>query len=265
MRRINETELKKTQLDILDKVASFCEDNSIYYWLDCGTLLGAIRHNGYIPWDDDIDIGMLRPDFDRFIRMFNGTDSRYKVYCIDTTPNFFYMYAKVLDTETVLYEPDENGVKISINIDVFVYDNAPDDDKQLKSAFDKRDFYRDASVLRTLNNKPSGSFARRSFIRILRVLLKPFPKNFFIRKMSANAKKYNSTETKRVGNFSSHTRTCCDKSVFDSFIYHDFEGRRYKIPIGYDEWLKSFYGDYMKLPPVEKRVSHHKFVAYVNE
>ena len=84
-----------------------------------------------------------------------------------------------------------------------------------------------------------------------------------MKKMSENAKKYQDFPTKRVGNFTSFTRMSCDKSAFDSFIYAEFEGKNYRIPQGYDAWLKAFYGDYMKLPPEEKRVSHHSFEAYL--
>ena len=81
MREILLDELKKTQIEILDVVDTFCRENNINYWLDSGTLLGAIRHGGYIPWDDDIDIGMLRKDYDIFLKKFNEKNERYrKIY-----------------------------------------------------------------------------------------------------------------------------------------------------------------------------------------
>ena len=147
MRTINTEELKEYQLRILDKVAAFCEEQGITYWIDSGTLLGAIRHKGYIPWDDDIDLGMLREDYDRFCKTFNQHNDRYKVECVENDPDFYLSHAKVCDNSTVLYEPDENGFKLMINIDIFVYDNAPDDDEKVKKMYDKRDFWRKAHAI----------------------------------------------------------------------------------------------------------------------
>ena len=132
MQRIDSKELKKIQLEILDAATSFCEQNGIRYWLDCGTLLGAIRHKGYIPWDDDVDLGMLREDYDRFLTLFNRENSKYKFVCIENSPDFYLAHGKVCDTETLLYEPDENGYKLHVNIDIFVYDNAPNDDGEIE-------------------------------------------------------------------------------------------------------------------------------------
>ena len=90
MREILLDELKDRQIAILDVVDAFCRENNINYWLDSGTLLGAIRHGGYIPWDDDIDIGMLRPDYDRFLAMFNKFNKQYQVFSVENDINFPY-------------------------------------------------------------------------------------------------------------------------------------------------------------------------------
>ena len=265
MREILRDELKQRQLEILDAVAAFCEANGIAYWIDCGTLLGAIRHKGYIPWDDDIDIGMLRPDFERFSATFNQENDRFYFSSIDYDENFLYAHGKVMDRETVLYEPDRKGIKLAINVDIFVYDNAPDSDKELKEHYDTRDYYRKLHGLRVWKIRPNGNVVRRLAVRGMRLLVKPFPKNYFMKKISQNAKRYANIQTGRVGTFTSFTRMSCDKSAFASFTYAEFEGKNYRIPVGYDAWLKAFYGDYMKLPPEEKRVSHHSFEAFLIE
>ncbi len=264
MKRIYGEELQKIQLEILDVVVAFCEENNISYWLDSGTLLGAIRHKGYIPWDDDIDIGMLRPDYDRFLSTFNSAFENYKVYSIENNPDFYYAHAKVLDLNTTLYEPDRNGNKLSINIDVFVYDNVPDA-KTANWLYKKRDIYRLCHMLHTLNFKPKASILVRSGCALIKYLIKPFPKNFFIKKLSKNSKCYWCKETQYIGNFTAYSKIICDKKVFSDFTTAEFEGKQYRVPIGYDEWLRCFYGDYMQLPPIEKRVSHHQFEAYITD
>lgn len=265
MRKLSVNEVKKIQLNILDVTTEFCNKHNINYWLDSGTLLGAIRHNGYIPWDDDIDIAMLRPDYDRFLELFNLDNTRYKAYSIENNKEFYYPHGKVLDRNTVLYEPDKNGIKLSVNIDVFIYDNAPDDNRIVKKMYDRRDFLRKLNDRQLFMYNPSGGIIRRTIIKMGYWGLRLFPRGFFVTKIAKNSKRFANKETKRVGNFTSFTRMACDKSVFDSFIEHEFEGKMYKIPIGYDKWLRSFYDDYMQLPPIEKRITHHKFEAYIDE
>lgn len=265
MRKAEANDLKKIQLEILSVVAAFCEQNNIRYWIDCGTLLGAVRHKGYIPWDDDIDVGMLREDYDKFSRLFSCTNNKYQFKCIELDSGFHLPHGKVLDTSTLLYEPDEKGFKFAINIDIFVYDNAPDDDLIVKEMYDRRDFLRKHFNLQTAHTKPSGNVFRKVLVYCYRLLHRFFSKDYFIKKMVANSKRFANQNTRRVGNFTSFSRMICDKRVFDSFIDVDFEGQKYKAPVGYDEWLRAFYGDYMKLPPIEKRVSHHSFVAYIEE
>lgn len=265
-KRLNNEEVKKIQIDILDVVSSFCDDNNIKYWLDTGTLLGAIRHKGYIPWDDDIDIGMLREDYDRFASLFNQHNKRYRFVCLDNSEDFYTAFGKVIDTKTVLYEPDIHGNKLAVNIDVFVYDNAPDDDILLEKMYRKRDRYMLLALFsRGSQVLPTDSYLKRTQKRIVHLVTCGFSSEKLLAKVIDNSKTYSKIETKRVGNFTSVSRIAVDKRVFDSFIDVEFEGKKYKAPVGYDEWLTDFYGDYMQLPPKEKQVSHHLYEAYLIE
>lgn len=265
MRRVHGDELKMIQLRILDVVSEFCIKNGITYWIDSGTLLGAIRHKGYIPWDDDIDIGMLRADYDRFSREFNKQHDKFRFVCIENTPGFYAPHGKVCDTSTVLYEPDERGQRLAINIDVFVYDNAPDDNEVVEEMYNTRDSLRKVFAIKNQRALGEGNLCKKVLRYLRKMLYRACFRGDMISKMVENSKRYSKIDTQRVGNFTAYTRMVCNKRVFDSFIDVEFEGKFYKAPVGYDEWLRSFYGDYMQLPPEEKRVSHHSFVAYVND
>lgn len=265
LKRLNETEVKLKQIDILNAVTEYCDEQKINYWLDYGTLLGAIRHEGYIPWDDDIDLGMLRPDYDRFMKEFNKNNERYKFVCFENTPDYYAAYGKVIDTETVLYEPDQNGRKLAVNIDIFVYDNAPDDDGEVKKMYAIRNRLQLVTLFSWGNQVlPKDSAAKKFAKKAFHLICKTQSGSELTKKLIANSKKYSDVETRRVGSFTSYARAhfACRKSLLDSFINVNFEGKKYKAPIGYDEWLKAIYGDYMKLPPIEERVTHHQYEAY---
>ncbi len=266
MKQITTEELKSLQIDILKAVDAFCIKNSIHYWMDCGTLLGAVRHGGYIPWDDDIDIGMLREDYDRFIESFNKENDRYRFKCLENSPDFLYPSGKVLDTKTVLYEPDRNGQKISVNIDVFVYDLAPSNPKKCESMYNKRDFLRKMQRQRVENYKIKGNPLKVIGGNLTRLFVRMFPRNYFVNKMVKNSKKYKDAKNfTAVGNFTSYARIYCPKELVNRAIRLKFEDCEFNAPIGYDDWLKAFYKDYMKLPPEEKRVPHHSFEAYIED
>ena len=126
MKRVTPEELKTIQLDLLQKTADFCEQNGLRYFLCGGTLLGAIRHKGYIPWDDDIDIAMPRPDYDRFCMTFNQPNSVYRVKSLFTHPNYICAFAKVYDNRTLLKELHYKGIHFGVYIDILPVDGVKD-------------------------------------------------------------------------------------------------------------------------------------------
>ena len=154
MKQLTIKELLQVQLDILRDVDAFCRQNQIDYFLVGGTGIGAVRHGGYIPWDDDIDIGMTRPNYDRFLSSFNGNYSNLELYAPEIDLNYYAPYANVCDNRTLLFE-GANGHrkdKIGVKIDIFPFDGVPGDEL----TFDK---------LRTESRKLSGKlwWKRRLF------------------------------------------------------------------------------------------------------
>ena len=266
MTRLSLEELKSCQIGILDAVAAFCDQNGINYYLSGGTLLGAVRHQGYIPWDDDIDICMMREDYDRFLREFNRSGDRYQVFSIENDSDFLREYGKVLDTSTVLYEPDEKGKKLCVNIDLFVLDAAPEDDELVKELYDRRDRLRRKNILReqSKHQKVTGFHSLYYFIRGL--FRRAVPERYYVEQLVLNARRYEDPRSEFVGDFCGYyygqPRVKVKRALFSESALLLFEGKLYKAPGGYDEWLTALYGDYMTLPPKDKRVSHHRFVAY---
>ena len=262
MHRLSTEEVKKYQLNILDVVVAFCEERRINYFLDFGTLIGAVRHKGYIPWDDDIDISMLRPDYNRFMKEFNGYNTRYEFHCIENDPDTNRVFGYVVDKNTGI-----NG-KGCIIIDIFVHDNAPDDDNAARKMFRMRMLYhrlndrRSVPVFSQPTRIKKKGLVRRVSEYFMRGVLRIFPKTYFAKKIIAISKQCISQKTKRVGNFSGYQEAMIDREAFTSLIDMEFEGKMYKVPSGYDRWLRELYGDYMQLPPVEEREGHHYIEAY---
>lgn len=261
-KQIEIEELKKIQLEILRHVAEFCDSHNIKYRLDFGTLIGCVRHKGYIPWDDDIDIGMLRKDYDTFMELFNKENTRYQFKSYENDKQFYFAFGKVLDTTTILYEPDETGLKLNVNIDVFPYDNV--NPKKIKKLLRVRDRCNICEVAKRRHGKPNGNIFRRFAVYILQFCVKFFKRDMFVKKIVKNAATYRNIETGYVADLSGNvTNFVCKKETFENLIEGEFEGYKFHIPKHYDELLRLIYGDYMQLPPENSRFSTHVFKAYL--
>jgi len=255
-KQINQKEQKKIQLDILSDVADFCENNGLRYFLAYGTLIGAIRHQGYIPWDDDIDIIMPRPDYEKFIDTYKHQEGHYQVYSTKHHPKCFINFAKVHDIRTRFQEEYAVETEYGVFIDIFPLDGYHSHSQLMKCYY--------ASLL--LRWKTSVWFKEKPFYKNLIIYLVKHSLFFVSAKDLVGYIEKNSIEkdyeTSPLVCFFTEKLQPFKKEIFDHYKYSAFEGKSYRIPENYDELLKIQYGDYMKLPPIEERVNKHYAKAW---
>lgn len=271
MKEINLAERKIILLQMMVEIDSFCRKNHILYYLAFGTLLGAVRHKGFIPWDDDIDIMMPREDYDRFAHSFPKSGLYQFIYS-SNMKNYPLAFGKVIDTRTVKYERMRGKYQVmGLDIDVFPIDNYPSnldeatkwcDEIAKKQSYSKQlfaPFSKSRNAIRTIAKNT------RIFFRHIQDDLGLPSVDKLVTDIDALSQKYNGLETGYCGIAAINTygvRKRNRKEVYDKVVNIEFEGKQFFAPIGYDEYLKDIYGDYMQLPPVEKRKSHHSFRAY---
>ena len=261
-------ELRRIQLNILKKVAAFCEENNITYYLYYGTLLGAVRHAGFIPWDDDIDICMFRKDYDTFFQKFNinRKDDLCAVCCdSDNVSNYYVPIGKVYDKKTVLKEEISTNCVIGVNIDIFALDNVPLSEIRQKMLFCSISFYKKLLFIKNSTYSKKLSLYKNAIIIFLRFLLFPIPIRLLTQKLNKIASLYQFDKSLKVANLQFFLYTYREIVLAEWFgepIKIVFEGDYFNAPAMYHKILEALYGDYMSLPPKEQQISRHFFNAY---
>lgn len=249
--------------EILYVFDDFCREYNIRYFLDAGTLLGAIRNNGIIPWDDDIDVAMMRSEYERFQKIITANPPKgFIAYSIQSTRSYYYPFIKFGKLGTLLTETDWKCTpkNMTINIDVFPIDACPNDYSQA-CLFTKKVFQNNLSSIKYWTEKRFPQVT--TFMGIMRFIKYSIP--FFKRKMLigifSKSQTYSIEKTDYVScsSWAWHgEKNVVNKHVFDDIKYVRFGEREFPAPIGYHEYLSSFYGNYMTLPPISKRKSTHK-------
>lgn len=268
MKEITDQELLQLQLDILRNVDDFCRNNDIEYFLVGGTGIGAVRHGGYIPWDDDIDIGMTRPNYDKFVNTFNGKYANLRVYAPEFDWEYYAPYANVCDTRTLLNERANGHRKddIGVKIDVFPYDGVPESYQEFdyirkKSLKYVSWCYKKRRIISKISNKSIKELLSSIFWKIVLV---PFSYSSIQKWVHdfTNIIPYDEAIYLDKIVFPYNNNKPCKKEVFEEYIDMPFENLTVRNLAEYDLYLKSVFGDYMKLPPKDQQVSKHGFTAY---
>lgn len=258
--------------ELLYSLDDFCKNNNIHYFLAYGTLLGAVRHNGIIPWDDDVDVMMKRQEYERFEKLIvKNPPHGYRAYSINNTNNYYYPFIKFGKLGTRLIEKDWKCVPkegIGINIDIFPIDGCPNERAEaeryvvgeVSKYFSMLHYWfrtwKDFGGKRQKLIFPFFMLCKRQ------LFLKPFFKKLF-----KGPTRYDLEESKFFFVYWPYqdTRGLLPKELLDSSVLQNFGSRKLPIPIGYDIILHSLYGDYMTPPPENSRESTHRNEVFVEE
>lgn len=264
--------LQLTQLKILEEVHMICQKYDIKYYLIGGTLLGAVRHKGFIPWDTDIDIAMKRDDYERFANIcLNKLTNNFSYIYYKNQKKYYSPHAKVCLNDTMLiYSNKTKNLKHEnkcIYIDVFPLDNVP---------FDKKKQKKQRKLLKTIKKiryYKMGTIYKKGLMYsigkyLLKFLFYIIPSKLLNKLEDQIMKKYNKEDSTHIANMASHYdyyKQVMDKNIYGKPQLIEFEGKLFYAPEKTHEYLVKIYGDYMKIPSEDERnkvLTRFKYIKY---
>ena len=243
--------IHKIVFGILCDIDDFCRENNIMWFLSGGSCLGAIRHQGFIPWDDDADVMMPRKDYERFMHSFpQAFREKYGAGAISTDPAWNRQWGKVWDLRTKLVYKNYENLDIGVFVDVYPIDGLP------KSALGKKLFYARQKLLVELSKESNRvQFSSKNRFIALRkavsVIARPLGTRFFVERIDRIAQRYDFDSSAYVAcSVPVHygSRETIEREKMSQAVWVPFEGRSFPVPIGYDTYLGNLYGDYMTIP-----------------
>lgn len=259
-------EQKQVMLDILKAFASYCDEHGLMYYLDAGTLIGAVRHKGYIPWDDDIDVNMPQKDYDIFCEQMRKVNGMLNDHLLVEFPeNIIYPFLKITDTRTILIEfPNRNPMEVGVYIDVFPKYGIKDKSWKSRLVCWTSGLM---SIIQWFSRYSMFAWKQPFYGKgkhLLAFIFSPFMtnkkwpsrlQNWF---MHRYAKHHPLEECQYVTTLTNgEFHKLAPKECFDGYQMLEFEGCQFKGPKDYDTYLHCLYkGDYMQLPPEDQRVHH---------
>lgn len=244
-RLMSEDDIKQTQLGILKYLKKICAENNLRYFLCGGTLLGAVRHNGFIPWDDDIDVVMELNDLIKLSKILEK-DKRYRLISMFDDSGYFDECSLMVDLNTVSYiNRFPMQVEAGVSIDIFILSGLPEGKKAIEAMNKAKSI-----ELECYNTLYSKEIHKQTVSKLIDYL-----------------NKYTFDESVNVAHVLGRFmyREITKQEYFSEAVQLTFEDEKFSCPCGYKDYLRDIYGNYMELPPVEERKKHHYFKAYYKE
>lgn len=260
------SQIQQGSFEVLLKVKEICEKLQINYYLAYGTLIGAARHSGFIPWDDDIDVWMFRKDYETFVRYcLDNKESLYPFEILNYSNTKYYPYpiSRLSDSR---YKTEYSNCK-DYGLGLFV-DLYPLDRVDIRNdKFKKKQLRKVRNICRLYDeNRNFKSFLRRLYVIALLTVTFCFSRKKYIKSADISAQKYNQTKEAK------HLAVCAWEFDWRPDKEQDFIGEKkelmfngvlFQVPSNYHSVLTNHYGDYTQLPPPEQRIAHHDYKAFL--
>lgn len=258
---INLDKVKKLEIEILREFVNFCEENHLKYFLAGGTLIGAVRHQGFVPWDDDMDVSMPRPDFEKFRELTkSGKLGPYTIQSIEHTPEVHVRPFDRIVNDGYMVKTTADQPYISPWLDVHALDGLPTDLTENKKHWDKANYLKRRSYMSrnfvSLTKNPIKRWLKWIAFFPYREIIGPV---YYAKRLTEEGKKYSFYESEYIA---AYVAGYGRKERMPRYYFTDgekklwFEGILCSVPPHYDLVLTHMYGEYMKLPAVNKRKTH---------
>lgn len=249
-KEISPEEMRVLQLQMLDFLHKTCEENQLRYYLCGGTLLGAVRHQGYIPWDDDIDVAMPSSDLKKLIALMKG-NKNYELLNPYESSHYYFECTKLIDKRTIMYSIGfPLKINLGVDIDIFPLIGFPEDEKERRCYVDRLEKLYENKCRTFYEEDVSDQRLKERLFQVMDCM-----------------EEYDFDSSRKIGFLLSRysEKEIMDRSIYEATVDLEFEGRLFHAAAGYETYLKTIFGKYWELPPPEKRVATHQYKAYWRE
>lgn len=261
-------EIQQGELLILKKFKEICKKENLHYWLDYGTLIGAVRHRGFIPWDDDVDVSMFRSDYEKFLQFCRTHKEELlplSLYHYTTKKDYIYPIARLVDTRYKVDYENTRDYNLGLFMDIYPFDGCGNSQEEKNEILKKVrrfiPFVALNSLSKVLYNHGLINYVVKCIMRSFAILV---GQNRLLRHIDMTAQRLQDSNSKYVDHiiWDLSREALRERILFENLVEMKFEDDVFMVPADYGMVLKLGYGDYMQLPPENERIGHHFYKAY---